>query len=203
MRSTRPAALLLAAALVGMACTEEPPPAPAPAPPTDVEVLRERVAAQPDDADAWLHLAGVYDRISLYEDEADALRRVVALRPADGSVYVKLGTTYGRLGRHQEAVEAFSRAERTVKDQPVLYNNLAISYGKVGRTSDEIAALRKAIALRPRYAVARFNLGMALLRKGDRAGAAKELRALEEFDEGAAASLRKAIEAAPGERRRS
>jgi tetratricopeptide (TPR) repeat protein len=193
-------AWLCAAAL--LACSEEaPPPAPSePAPASDLEVYRARVATDPADADAWFHLADAFERAALFEDEADALRRVVALRPEMTWAHVKLGTTYNRLGRWREAVESFERARPEADRQPVLHNNLAIAYGKLGRSADEIASLRRAIALRPRYAVARHNLGVALLARGDRAGAREQVEALHAFDEGAASSLARAVDANRGGR---
>jgi len=191
----RVAAAALCAA--GLACSDaRPAPAPAPpAEPSDLEVLQEHVVRDPGDSAAWFHLAELYDRAGLYPDEIDALRKVVALDPAMAYAHLRLGTAYNRLGEHRAAVESFLRAEKAIKNQPVLYNNLAVSYGKLGRGDDEIATLRRAIALRPRYATAHFNLGMALLARGDRAGAAEERRILDEFDEGAAASLQKEIDA--------
>jgi len=78
---------------------------------------------------------------------------------------------------------------------PMIYNNLAISYGKLGKNDEEIAALKKAVSLRPKYGIARFNLGMAFLKKGNRAEALKQYKALMKFDEGMAANLKKEIDA--------
>ncbi len=189
----------LAAALI-VSCSEgdEKKAFPAATQKSDIEMLREKVKNDPSDAEAWFHLADLYERAMVYEEEADALRKVIALEPGKAYAYFKLGTTYNRLRRYPEAVESFVRAEKYIKNQPMLYNNLAVSYGKIGKTREEIAALEKAIAIRPRYSVAHYNLGMALLRKGARQGAMKEYRILQDLDEGAAASLKKEIDA--GER---
>ncbi len=197
MRWTR-AVVLLSAASLAPSCSDEAPrrSAPLQAQPSDLDVLREQLAKDPKNADAWFHLADLYERANLYREQVTALREVIALQPQMGFAHFKLGTALNRLQQYEEAVKSFTKAEMYVKNQPMLYNNLAVSYGKLGKTREEIAALRKAIALRPRYAVAHYNLGMALLRKGDRKGAGEELRILEDFDEGAAASLRKEIDVA-------
>jgi len=188
---------LAALCAAGLACsdTRRPPPVAHVTEPSDVDVLREHVAREPGDSAAWFHLADLYERAGLYPEEVEALRKVLALDPAMAYAHLKLGNAYNRLGDHPAAVESLLRAEKTIKNQPVLYNNLGVSYGRVGRSGDELTALRKAIALRPRYATAHFNLGMALLARGDRAAAAEECRVLDGFDEGAAASLRKEIDA--------
>ncbi len=185
--------------IVFSSCSEEKkqpqPPAPAEAKKTDVEILKEKVAANPEDAESWYHLAELYERAGMYQEETDALNRVVALRPDMGYAYFKLGTAYNMLERYQDAVTNFLIATRTIHNQPVIYNNMAISYGKLGKTDNEIAALKKAVAMRPTYATARFNLGMAYLRKGRRDEALNQYRALMKFDEGAAGSLKKEIDA--------
>ena len=111
-----------------------------------------------------------------------------------GYAYFKLGTTYNRVERYQDAVANFQKATRYVHNQPMVYNNLAISYGKLGKTDEEIAALKKAVAMRPKYSIARFNLGMALLKKNDRTGARIQYDALKNLDEGLAAALKKEID---------
>ncbi len=187
---------LAAAAAVSASCSDEPPPrraSPVRAQPSDIEVLHQQLAKDPANADGWFHLSELYERASLYQEQAEALRKVIALRPEMGYAYVKLGTVCNRLQRYDEAVKNFLEAERYVPNQPQLYNNLAFSYGKLGKAREEIAALRKAIAIRPRYAVAHHNLGMALLEKGDLEGARKEVSILREIDEGAAVSLEKEI----------
>ncbi len=195
--------VVLASSAWLVSCSQERPQPVAPPEETersDLENLLDRVRANPKDADAWLRLAHVYEGMSQFPEQLDALQKVIALDPGMGAAYAKLGEACNRLGRYQEAVEALRRATKLIKDQPVLYNNLAVSYGKLGKTAEEIAALERAIALRPRYSAAHYNLGVARLRRGQRAEAMKELRILQDFDEGAAASLKKEIDATPSSR---
>lgn len=182
-----------------LACSEEPAPRPrvdrATAPKSDADEVQEQLARNPNDAEAWFHLAEILERGGHWEREAEALRKAIALQPDMGWAHLKLGTACNRLGRYEDAVASFRAAEKRLDRQPMLYNNLAFSYGKLGRTAEEIAALRKAIALRPTYASAHLNLGMALVRTGARREAEKEQRVLAELDEGAAAALQAAIDA--------
>jgi tetratricopeptide (TPR) repeat protein len=159
------------------------------------EALKDRIAADPKDEDAWSRLADQYDRVQMYGEEVDALKKVVALNPHAGYSYFKLGTAYNRLGRYDDAIVSFNTAKRYIPRNPVLYNNLAFAYGKVGKIDREIESLKKALSLRPTYVTARFNLGIVYLRKGDRAEAMKQYAIIKERDEGAAASLKKEIDA--------
>ncbi|MGE5047299.1 MAG: tetratricopeptide repeat protein [Deltaproteobacteria bacterium] len=185
--------LLLLAAACSRAAPQDPPPAPRQ--PSDAEILMEQVRKDPGDADAWFRLADLHERASSYEEEVGALRKLIELRPQMGYARFKLGTTYNRLGRWAEAVEQFEAARKTIGGQPLLHNNLAVAYGKLGRVAEEIDALKKAIALRPEYATAHYNLGMARLRQGQPREAVREYEILEDIDAGAAATLKKAIDA--------
>ena len=87
-----------------------------------------------------------------------------------------------RLGRLEEALDAFNHAIAKLKDPTIAYNNMGIAYGRLGRYQDEIDVLQKAIKLRPRYASARYNLGVTLIKVGDLEGAREQYRELNKFD---------------------
>ncbi len=159
------------------------------------EMLKDRIAADPKDDDAWFRLADQYDQLQMYQEEVDALKKVVSINPGAGYSYFKMGTAYNRLGQYKEAIASFDAAKKYIPRNPVLYNNLAVAYGKTGKTDREIESLKKALSLRPTYITARYNLGMVYLRKGDRAGAMKQYAIIKERDEEAAASLKKEIDA--------
>ncbi len=161
-----------------------------------IEVRKEQVASNPRDADAWFHLANLYDGAQMYQEEIDALKTVIALKPKEiGYAYEQLGTAYNRIGKYREAIESFLKAEKYSPKNPVLFNNLAASYGMIGKTNEQIAALKKAISLRPHYATAHYNLGIVYLKHGHRTEALKQYNELNQFDEGTASALKKEIDA--------
>jgi tetratricopeptide (TPR) repeat protein len=182
--------------IVLASCSKEQAKSPAPetTKKSDFEIVREQVTKDPKDADAWYHLAELYERAEAYQEEIDALNHVISLRPDQGYTYFKLGTTYNRIERYQDAVTNYLKAAKYLHNQPMIYNNLAISYGKLGKTDDEIAALKKALAIRPKYTIARFNLGMAYLKQGNRAEAMKQYQAIKNVDVGFAVALKKEID---------
>lgn len=159
------------------------------------EEIKEQTVKNPKDADAWYHLADLYERSGMYREEVDALRHVISIKPDRGYAYLKLGNTYNRLGEYQDAIKQFTSAKKYLPKDPVLYNNLAVAYGKIGKPDDEIRELEKAISIRPRYSTARYNLGMAFLRKGKRELALRQYDELKKFDEGIANTLKKEIDA--------
>jgi tetratricopeptide (TPR) repeat protein len=170
------------------------PAAPAPEQKTDIQILREKIQNNPQDAEALYHLAELYDRAGLYQEEIDTLGKIVAIKPDLGYAYFKRGTACNRIERYQEAVVNFTKAAKLIPNQPMVLNNLAFSYGKLGRTDQEIASLKKALAMRPGYNIARFNLGMAYLKAGQQKEALQQYTLLKDRDEGYAAALKKEID---------
>ncbi len=187
--------IIIATVFLLFSCSEDKSQQPAQnAAPSLFEQVREQTKTNPQDRDAWFHLADLYERAEAYQEEADALKKVVTIKPDDGYSYFKLGTTYNRLGRYQEAIASFQKAEKYIPRNPVLYNNMAVAYGKTGKTDKEIESLKRAISLRPRYVTARYNLAATYLKKGNRQEALKQYDIIKQIDEGAAASLKKEID---------
>ena len=189
--------VLLVSMLMLLSCSKEPEKSqePVSAEKSIFEEVKEQTIKNPRDAEAWYHLADLYEKAQMHQEEAAALQKVVEIDPGKGYAYLKLGNAYNRLGRYQDAVTSFRTAIKYFPKNPVVYNNLAVSYGKLGKTAEEVALLEKAIALRPHYATARHNLGMTMLALGKRGEALKQYRELSEFDPVVAASLKKEIDA--------
>ena len=160
----------------------------------DIQLLREKIQNNPQDAEALYQLAELYERANLFQEEIDTLRKVVAIKPAMGYAWFKMGTACNRVEQYQEAVANFMKATKLIQNQPMLYNNLAFSYGKLGKTDLQIAALKKAIAIRSSYNIARFNLGMAYVKTGQQKEALQQYAVLKDRDEGIALELKKAID---------
>lgn len=190
--------VLLMISLLPISCSREQEQT-AVAPPVSTEKslfdeLKEQTIKDPGNVDAWYHLADIYERSAMYREEVEALRKVIALDPRRGYAYVKLGNSYNRLAQYQDAIKSYTKALTFFPQNPVLHNNLAISYGEAGKVPEKMSELKKAISLRPRYATARYNLGLALLKQGDRGGALKQYDEINKFDGGIAASLKKEID---------
>jgi tetratricopeptide (TPR) repeat protein len=182
-------------ALVSCSREKEEPAVPVSTEKNLFEELREQTIKNPRDADAWFHLADVYERSEMYREEVDALQKVIAIDSKRATAYAKLGSAYNRLGQYQDAVKQLTIATKLTPKNAVIYNNLAVSYGKLGKIDEEIASLKKAIALRPNYSTARYNLGVTYLKKGNRDLALKQYQELEKIDEGFAIALKKEIDA--------
>jgi Flp pilus assembly protein TadD len=122
------------------------------------------------------------------------LKKVIALSPDMGYAYVKLGMAYNRVGQYSDAVTNLTTAKKYFPKNPLIYNNLAVSFGMLGNISEEIRELEHAIALRPHYATARYNLGIALKKQGKRDEAMNQYREINKFDTTVAAALKKELD---------
>lgn len=108
--------------------------------------------------------AAALDRL----DEAEVLcRRAVDCRPDYVEGWTNLGGVLSRLARDDQALAAFQTAARLAPQMAATLPNLALGLDLAG--DDDSLALtlhRQAVASQPDNPVAHFNLGVALLRRG-------------------------------------
>jgi TolB-like protein/Flp pilus assembly protein TadD len=140
------------------------------------EAAEKALAIDPDYAPAHARLGW----IAMYggNDPAGAARhfqRALALDPTDLDVLRNAATLLGNLGRLDEEL---ALEEAVVRRDPVnvaVLNNLGISQRNAGRYDAAIATLRTALSLSPGLGAAHYQLGMALLLKGDARAALAEI----------------------------
>ncbi len=193
---------IFACCALAVACSDEQPVSPRTgqtlAESNPLSEVKAEVSRDPKNVDAWYHLADLYERSSMYQEETEALLHVISIDPARGPAYEKLGTTYNRLGRYSDAIAQFKKAAKLNPHNPVVYNNMAFAYGKTGKVDEQVAALKQAIALRPSYATARYNLGIVYMRLKKKDLALQQYAALTKIDETTADSLKKEIDGGKG-----
>lgn len=79
-------------------------------------------------------------------------------------------------GRYEEAIEEFMRARDEGEGDPAeIQRLLALAYLKLDRRDDALASLKEAIRLRPDFAKAHYDLGVAYYETGDFTNAAGSL----------------------------
>jgi tetratricopeptide (TPR) repeat protein len=122
-------------------------------------------------------------------DEAIALNeKVLSLKPGNTEVLVALADLYNRNKQPKKAEEVLAKV---VELDPANAHRTFYNLGVVIENRDDatetdhrkaIEAFRKAIELKPNYAIAHRDLGFALLRVGDLKGAAKEFQKYVDID---------------------
>ena len=86
---------LLIISLILISCTseqEQSAPPPAATEKSLFDELKEQTIKNPNDAEAWYHLADMYERSEQFREEVDAPNKVIALKPDKGYPYAKLAT---------------------------------------------------------------------------------------------------------------
>jgi len=126
-------------------------------------------------------LAGIPEA-QLPDDRREAYRRAlreyieVQQQEADWpTANANLGTLYLRLGRFDEAVAAYRRALKLDPQFVSAWVNLADAWRVQGRENEVEATLREGLATLPRSPDLLHALGLAQVRKGDRAAALTSL----------------------------
>ncbi|MGB9073030.1 MAG: tetratricopeptide repeat protein [Terriglobales bacterium] len=135
---------------------------------------QEATRLNPAYAEAWLELGMTYFAQRSYEPAMAALEQVAASSPEarKANFYLGLAAYYhGDFARSENAF-AFVAARLPLAE---VYNNLGVVRARRGH-KDAASDFQKAIQNDPSDPDYHFNLGLALGRSGDHAGAARELR---------------------------
>lgn len=78
--------------------------------------------------------------------------------------------------QYQQAEEKLQALVSKQNDNPQAWFDLGFAQGRLGQTADSITSYRKAAELSPKWFEAQQNLGLALAKSGDLAGAAAALK---------------------------
>lgn len=171
-----------------------------------IESLRKSVALDPEEAPTHSALGTALAEVGQLAQAEAELREALKLRPALPGAHGYLGFLLANRGELEDAVwhyerggdtatnqfnygialarlnrlpEARTRWERSLAadpNQPTVHEVLGRLVESQGESAAAIAHYRDAIRLRPEFGLAHYDLGAALARRGDRAGAAAEFR---------------------------
>lgn len=123
----------------------------------------------PEQPDA-LHFLGVLRHTQGRSDEAVALiRRAIELMPEQSGPWNNLGNVFVETRRLDEAIDAYQRSVALSGESPLAadaYNNLGTIFRKRNQWLDSEAACRRALAVRPEFGNAWYNLSLALMGQG-------------------------------------
>ena len=101
------------------------------------------------------------------DEEILAYKRAVALKPDHANSIEKLGLAYFKQKRFTEAAQSFEQL-KIYKPDARTYNYLGESYLEIGKAEESLNAFNNAVSYNPDFDKARYNLGRAYLKQGDR-----------------------------------
>jgi tetratricopeptide (TPR) repeat protein len=139
--------------------------------------------------------------MELYSQAVTACNKALELNPGDGESNFYLGRAHDKLNRKDVAAGYFKKAvDGLVKltnegsDSPDGFYLLGNAFYAAGDREKAIGAYKKAIELSPRFAKARYNLGVVYIVEEKPDLAKEQVNALMEIDSKLAAKLREAID---------
>jgi tetratricopeptide (TPR) repeat protein len=132
-----------------------------------VEAYRSAVRIDPDNPDTQYALGLSFNKLNRTDEEILAYKRTVSLKPDHTNAYDRLGQAYFKLKRFGEALWAFEQL-RNYKPEAKTFNYLGECYLELGRFNESIDAFNNALGNEPDFDKARYNLGRAYLKQGDR-----------------------------------
>lgn len=139
-----------------------------------VRYFKEALRINPYYAEAQMALGEAYFATKQYDPAAAALAKVPPLHPSAGRAQFLLGLCDLYLGQPDKAETTLAELSRRVP-LPEVYNNLGVARGRLGKAT-ALDPLQKAAEADPDDADYRFNLAVALFRKGDATGSTREIR---------------------------
>lgn len=131
------------------------------------EAYRQATKIDPYNADAQFALGLSLNKLNRTDEEILAYKRTIAQKPDHAGALERLGLAYFKQKRFADAAQSFENL-KTYKPEAKTYNYLGESYLEMGKTNESIEALNSAVSLNPDYDKARYNLGRAYLKNGDR-----------------------------------
>jgi TolB-like protein/Flp pilus assembly protein TadD len=139
------------------------------------DALDRSLALDPDDAQSHALLSSIRSYGDLGR-AAPNLQRALTLEPGNVEVLGSVAGFLCRLGRLDEAIALSTTITNHDPVNPRVHLALGIHLYWAHRWDDAISSMRTAMTLSPDLFAVRFNIGQALLMKGDAAAALDEMR---------------------------
>lgn len=131
------------------------------------DAYRQAIRLDNDNAELQYSLGLTLAKLNRPDEEVLAYRRALAIRPDHVNSLERLGAAYYRQKRYADAVTMFENL-KTYRPDASTFSLLGESYLEIGKTEESIEALNSAISYDADLEKARFDLGRAYLKTGNR-----------------------------------
>lgn len=142
------------------------------------DAYKQAIKIDGDNADSQFALGLSLNKLNRSDEEILAYKRAVALKPDFANAYELLGTAYFKQKRYSDSLAAFEQL-KNYKPDAKTYNYLGESYFEMGKTQESVEAFNNAVSYNPNFERARFNLGKAYLKLGDKDSASIQYEILQ------------------------
>ena len=166
-----------------------------------VEAAKAAILYSPKEYMAYTNLCRAYNDLNRPEMAIRECNKALERKPNDGETNFYLGYSHTLLNRSSDAavyykravtgLEQFTRENKSYADGYYLLGN---AYLSDRQTQKAIDAYREALNISPRFARARYNLGVSLATVNDKEGAMEQYRFLLDIDAVRAEKLKAEID---------
>ena len=132
-----------------------------------VDAYRQAIRLDDGNADTQYSLGLTFGKMGRTDEEILSYRRAVAIKPDHANAIERLGLALFKQKRYAEAAAAFEQL-KPYKPDAKTYNYLGESYLESGKTDESIEAFNSALGANPDFDKARYNLGRAYVKLGNR-----------------------------------
>jgi tetratricopeptide (TPR) repeat protein len=132
-----------------------------------VDAYRQAIRLDDGNPDTQYSLGLTFGRMNRTDEEILAYRRAIAIKPDHANSLERLALALFRQKRYGEAATAFETL-RTYKPDAKTYNSLGESYLESGKPDESVEAFNNALGYNPDFEKARYNLGRAYIKLGNK-----------------------------------
>lgn len=132
-----------------------------------LEAYRTALKINPDNAEIQYALGLTFGKLNRTDEEILAYKRAIEAKPDHVNALEKLGNEYFKQKKFAEAFKAFDTL-KIYKQDAKIYNNLGECLIELDKADESIESFNSALGVNPEYDKARYNLGRAYLKTGDR-----------------------------------
>ena len=132
-----------------------------------VDAYRQAIQLDEDNADTQYSLGLTFNKLNRTDEEILAYRRALAIKPDHANAMERLGLALFKQKRSPRRPLHFDQL-KTYKPDAKTYNYLGESYLELGKNEEGIEALNTALGYNPDFEKARYNLGRAYIKIGNR-----------------------------------
>lgn len=131
------------------------------------EAYKQAARLDADNPETQYALGLTFNKLNRTDEEILAYKRAIALKSDHQNAMEKLGLAYFKQKRYVDSATAFDQL-KIYKPDSKTYNYLGESYFEMGKTEDSLEAFNNAVSYNPDFDKARYNLGRAYVKLGNR-----------------------------------
>ncbi|MEZ5429339.1 MAG: tetratricopeptide repeat protein [Pyrinomonadaceae bacterium] len=131
------------------------------------QAYRQAAKLNPYKAETQYSIGLTLNKLGRTDEEILAYKRAIALKPDYAGAFEMLGTAYFSKKQYAQSLAVFEQL-KVYKPDARTYNFLGQNYFELGKTEESLEAFSNAVNFNPQFDEARYNLGRAYLKLGDR-----------------------------------